>query len=187
MRLKGTESLLVLRSPASGSRRVELTSSLAKALPTWNGRDRVSPVFEVETAHSAGVFEFKRGPAFLLFLGPVNPAQADACLPMLRRTGDRAWLSFGLFNLVLYSRSRVSERSLVAWAKKHFVRWEKWSLNGTEIKSDSHSKNSQTKPNDLLQSLAQFRFKDPLPSSVTRQKSTARCLRPLPVEAVRWT
>jgi len=123
----------------------------------------VSPIFEIETTQSGTAFQFKRGLAFLFFFGPVNPAQADGCLPILKGKSDRAWLSFGLFNLVLYTTSRTNEHSLIAWANKYGVRWEKWELSGTEIKDDFYSKASSAKPNDLLQSLAQFHFKAALP------------------------
>ena len=163
MKLKGNESLLVLRSPRSGAKKVEIAASLSGVLSTWNARDRVSPIFEIEIAQSSTTPQFKRGPGFLFFIGPVNPARAEGCLAVLKGKSDRAWFSFGLFNLVLYTTSRINKRSIEAWTNKHRVRWERWDLNGPEVKHVDHSEASSARPNDLLQALAEFHFKAPLP------------------------
>ena len=162
MILTRKESLLLLRRTDSGRRKVEIASALADALPTWNGLDRVSPIFEIETSHSKTAFTFKRGSAFLLFLGPVNPALADSSLPFLKGKNGRAWLTFGLFNLVCYTSSPREAKAILAWARKHRVRWEKWELDGSEIGKVTYSQRTDARPDDLLRSLAQFRFKTPI-------------------------
>lgn len=163
MRLKGGGSLLVLHSAASGAKEVELVASLSAVLPDWNGRDRVSPLFEIDTIQSKSPFQFKPGVAFLFFMGPVNPARAESCLRSLKGKNDRAWLSFGLFNLVVYTTSRVGYRSLLGWAEQQGVRWEKWDLHGPKVTADSHSPVTSAKPSGLLESLSRLRFHAPLP------------------------
>jgi hypothetical protein len=163
VKLTRKEALLVLRSAASEVKRVEIVPSLSEALLGWNGRDRVSPILEIETPRSATAFQFKPGAASLFFMGPANPALADGCMPRLTGKSDRAWLTFGLFNLVFYTGSRAVERYLVAWARRHRVRWEQWELRGTELKRDTHSESTNGRPDDLLRSLNDFRFRAPLP------------------------
>jgi hypothetical protein len=164
VRLNGKESLLVLRSPAHDANSIDIVPSLTDALPAWNGRDRLAPIFEVDIPQSGTSFHFrKRANGSLFFIGPVNPATADGCLRILKGTCDRAWLCYGLFNLVIYASSHVTSQSVVLWAKRHGIRWERWKLTGNRVGRVSQGNSSYEKPSDLLRSLADFHFKMPTP------------------------
>jgi hypothetical protein len=137
---------------------VEIVPSLGEALSAWGGRDRVSPIFEVETTAQVRQFEFSRKQAFLLFMGPVAPALADGCLPHLRSGRASAWLTFGLFNLVVYTASKSEAEKLTSWAVSHHVRWEKWLLHGHAVKSvrcSNRTMRRDTKP--VLIAIQRFR------------------------------
>jgi hypothetical protein len=158
------EYLLVLRA-TSRSKNVEIAPLLGDLLRQWNGRDRLSPLFEIYVKKARGAFKFERGAAFLLFVGPVNPAQADSLLPILRKKSDRAWLTFGLFNLVIYTTSRKESGELVAWTKRHPVplRFELWNLDQSRIKGVRSSPTSDKRPDSLLRSLSELPAKVTLP------------------------
>lgn len=164
MELTGRELLLVLRAPAPDIQTVQILPSLNAALAGWSGRDRVAPVFEIATSHSDTDFCFRQNAkASLLFMGPLNPAKADACLPLLTGKYDRAWLSFGLFNLIIYTSTRGRASALTSWANKLQVRWERWDLVGAAVKDVFDSDTRGSTPTDLLRSLSTFRFKSRFP------------------------
>lgn len=163
MKLNGNESLLVLRCSDSDAKSLEIVASLKDALPAWNGRDRVSPLFELASDHWDNAFQFKSGGASLIFVGPVNPAIADDCLPALKSKSDRAWLTLGLFNLVLYTTSHRTLKVVLDWVKRRNLRWELWSLNGAIIGEVKVRPRSTQRPKALLESLARFQLKSPLP------------------------
>lgn len=159
MKLKGNESLLVLRCPDNGPKAVAIVPSLNDALPVWSGRDRVSPVFEIESEHWTNGFQFRPRRASLIFLGPVSPVLAGGCLPKLKGAFDRAWLTLGLFNLVIYTTSRRSSGFVCAWAEEQGLRWEAWELKGNAIHDVRIGPRSSHRPNALLASLAQFELR----------------------------
>jgi hypothetical protein len=156
VKLKGNESLLILRCPDAGPKGVAIVPSLNDALPGWNGRDRASPVFEIESEHWTSGFSFTRRPASLIFLGPVSPVLAGGCLPKLKGRFDRAWLTLGLFNLVIYTTSRHSSAFVCGWADNQGIRWEAWDLKGTVVQDVRFGPRSADLPGEFLVTLAQF-------------------------------
>ncbi len=137
---------------------------------SWGGRDRVSPVFEVETSASRRPFKFSPRKGFLLFMGPVSPASADGCLPHLKSGSASAWLTFGLFNLLVYTASESEANKLTSWAEKHQIRWERWLLEGTVVTAACYSgRPTQSDLSPVLAALTQF----PIPSSPPELRDAA--------------
>lgn len=164
MQITGKEYLLVLRTNSRG-KTVQIASELSELLSQWNGRDRVSPLFEIFLKKAKGEFKFQSGPAFLFFIGPITPAQADSLLPSLGNTHDRAWLTFGLFNLVVYTSSQKQATDIAAWVKKRPfpVRVEKWHVDGTKVKPAKPPRVSIQRPESLLNSLTELPSKATFP------------------------
>lgn len=166
MKLKTEVSILVLRATSSETKELKIVSELAEALPLWNGRDRVSPLFEIvpePPGQWRGDFRFRSGRAYLIFAGPMSPIRAEACVRMLKGRSDRAWLTYGLFNLVAYTSSPRTLKSIQRWADQEKVRWELWILNGSKVEQVTISIRGALRPRKVLTRLSQFHLESPFP------------------------
>jgi hypothetical protein len=161
VRITGKEYLLILRS-SGHFKKVEIAPMLGEALLNWNGRDRLSPIYEIEIEGVRDQSRLSRGQGFMIFVGPLKPTFIDGILPLLRRKNDHAWLTFGLFNCVIYTAAEKEAKAVIAWAKKHGIRWEQWNLNGDLIAGVKHSRAECERPKSLLSSLASLNLTNPL-------------------------
>lgn len=162
MTLSGRQSLLVVRSKLD-SKKIQFVGTLSEAIPDWSGRDRASPIFEVETPKSSLPFSVGTGNAYLLFLGPLSPSDSDGVVSRLTGNHERAWLTYGLFNLLVYTTSVRQVGRFVEWADQQGVRWEQWDVKHSLVGKVSRSALPAHRPVDLLDSLSKLSFKGPMP------------------------
>ena len=126
----GDEHYLIWCKPTNQSKpSVSLIPSVHLAFPNWSSNTRVSPVFDLllddrrVVQRSAFI-----GDSELFFFGPVNPVElGDAPLK-----GCQAWLSFGLFNIIV--KAPPNSRDLRLWIEKMpRMRYERWRLRDSVV------------------------------------------------------
>lgn len=126
MKLTDREVFLLLhREPTGDGFAVRIVGSREAALKEWTPSTRMSSLFCVEWSRisSPPGYQF-RGQHRILFLGPVHPEPALAHCG----EGTHAWLSLGLFNLIIVFPHSTDHRSLLAWAKNEHIPYELWML-----------------------------------------------------------
>lgn len=116
--LGGPATILTLSRISPGSAvRLDVYASMDEALQHWGASSRCSPVFPLNRSEWP-----KKGTSFCAwFVGPLYPG----CLPQ----GISAFLSLGLYNLVLIARSDEEAANVKAFlAENPTVAWESWTV-----------------------------------------------------------
>ena len=127
----GTHYLLLSRNP-EGRHEVACHERFDRALADWKlTGTRISPIFSL---NDAAVPVFKAGETrWLWFCGPVHPGTVEGL------GGVSAYLSLGLYNLVLFVTDEASRERVREFVAKHKVAWEEWEILGNGIASTSYS------------------------------------------------
>jgi hypothetical protein len=125
---RGSSLLLAEQREGSLEHQVRVVKTLREALASWKSSARTSPIFRIEDvlAESPDVCAFD-GNWDLLFLGPVDPSRLESFL----EKGMMFWITLGLFNAVIATRSRNSKRSLPRlqqWASHNQIASEHWTV-----------------------------------------------------------
>src|ERR1051325_7459457 len=116
LRLKGGTHYLVLKrtGPCSGHV-VSFHSRFEEALAGWSAGARVSPVFATDRGRAPQLTGRRR--SWLLFLGPVDPGRVQL-------SGPSVFLTFGLYNILMVSRSEGDRRRALSHVAGLSVPWE---------------------------------------------------------------
>src|SRR5690349_15212104 len=122
----GTSNCFLVLQRENGllGHRIKIVVSQHDALLEWNPSTRISPIFgvaEFQTAQPKQV-DFK-GTHYLIFLGPIHPEKLFDCY----HKGTRVWLSLGLFNVMMVTRSVAEKNRILRWAQRvqrcHYEAW----------------------------------------------------------------
>lgn len=130
------EYILLEYSENHDSQLVKIHNTYSQVLKSWNYLNRVSPIFPVKfngakTQGSQSIFTKK---VTLFFIGPLNPAELDWELIK----GGKVWITFGLFNIIIYIKTGTQCDLIEKWLVKNNIRNERWDLNGNKIIKKSY-------------------------------------------------
>ena len=142
MRLKksGPLHLLLRRSDDANSNQfwsVFVYSNFSDLTSNWRPGDRTSPIFP---SSSASVPDIGAGRIrWLLLLGPLYPGSLDPSMY------GHTYLTMGMFNTLLYCRTKKQFDSAKRLIKPLGVPWETWKLRGHKlIEIETSSKGRRT-------------------------------------------
>jgi hypothetical protein len=123
---------LVLERLETGKHVVKIVDDLKDALVIWKSSTRVSPLFPITfTAtdlHTSSDFEDS---CSLILIGPIHPEKLLAA----PAPDTRAWIGYGLLNVVVATTSKAEEDRLLKVAKSQSL-----ALNGGASKMVSSQK-----------------------------------------------
>jgi len=128
------EQYLLLGFDASTrTQRVKISKSLSTFLQSWQYLHRVSPIFPVRFDADES---FTEDPLFdrkstLIFAGPINPIR----LKIQQFENCNLWITFGLFNVIIYCQDAAKVNAIIQWLTDQDVRYERWNLKKNTITS----------------------------------------------------
>jgi hypothetical protein len=129
MKLGNSHPFLVLeRREPDGLHTVEIVPSQGAALRKWGRSTRLSPLFSLAGNASPLRLTF-RGRWEIIFLGPVHP---DVVLPLCGAKSS-IWVTMGLFNVVVASRSAKQIARLAKWAEAQPFAFEVWEIKDGRV------------------------------------------------------
>ena len=139
MRFSGGQSLLHFYRQGPGKPfQLRIVLSQSAALKQWTASSRISPLLLLDITHlgltSPAEDDF-RGDQFVLLLGPIHP---ELVLPHCAK-GCKAWLSLGLFNLLVCSSQRRDLTTLQTLDEIKHVPFELWALRNGQVLKMIHS------------------------------------------------
>ena len=139
MRFTGKVGFLQLSQPA-GALQVHLHSDGTSVFDSWDRTTRMSPVFciENEAFTSEDNFDFS-GTSTLIFLGPVHPEN----VPALSQPKCVAWLTLGLFNVVVSTEDQTVAADMLKWADANKVPYETWEIDSGKVGGKTQSEKSR--------------------------------------------
>jgi hypothetical protein len=129
------QCFLILRTiVGSRARSIEIAPDFSESLAGWEPTTRVAPVFSIsgfskKASPTATKFA---GRTWLVFIGPVHPLRVVDALPTTKNT--QAWLSLGLFNVILQVPTLEAAKAVFKWAKSESISVEKWDVQDGEIR-----------------------------------------------------
>jgi hypothetical protein len=131
MKLASDYSFLTLENAdGSSSHAVRISSSLKPVLGDWAASTRVSPIYGIQGLGTATTSDFDfRGSWYLSFLGPVHPERVLKCY----ERKWRVWLTLGLFNLLILSKTPDDKRKILRWARDENLECETWKIRDGQI------------------------------------------------------
>src|SRR5690242_12621753 len=134
MRFHDKSAHLILNCPdGSDSSDIRIVADAAVVFPQWNASTRMSPIYPTVRGEliSPTDFDFP-GEWFLTFLGPAHPER----VPSLGRKDNHAWLSLGLFNILIATQDRSAEEEALEWAESQHIPFESWLISdGTVVRT----------------------------------------------------
>jgi hypothetical protein len=121
----GSEYILVVsRETVKANFTVSVEADVRAALKNWGAATRSSPIFALDSAVPPSLTG--RRETQLCFLGPMRPEE----LP----PGVRAFLSFGIYNVVLFASTADEKQALKRlFAHRTHAPWELWTLAGNTL------------------------------------------------------
>lgn len=120
VQLAGSQLILILsRQHPSASFQVAARASMDDALADWGSSSRCSPIFPINRSEWP-----KLGLRYRIWLaGPIFPGMVP--------TGVTAFLSLGIYNLVLLATTDEDTEKISAFLSKHSkTPWESWEVDG---------------------------------------------------------
>ena len=124
LRLAGGTHFLVLRRAADfSSHSIQIRRRFDEAVANWQLGDRVSPIYPIDNAPIPALLADTT--TWAIFMGPCDPGRTGPASP--------AFLTHGLFNLLVFAASPAERDSTVALAEAQRLRWEEWTLAGNGI------------------------------------------------------
>lgn len=126
MKLKGGTHFLLLRVTEDGQEcLVDVHRSFSRAMKKWQHGSRISPIFSLDGA-SMPQFS-RREKSWAIFVGPVYPGLLS------KYSFSRAFLTLGLFNLLVICSNQTERDALKRLAKDQNLSWEEWELKKNSI------------------------------------------------------
>jgi hypothetical protein len=103
-----------------------------EALDAWTSRSRVSPIFPLNSATPPDLAGLNK--STICFIGPIYPGLIPSNL--------RAFLTLGLYNIVLVATTPTETKSLqqLLQRNKGQFAWEQWSLSGNTVVDVSYQR-----------------------------------------------
>jgi hypothetical protein len=131
------EFLLLEHNVENNEHYVSIAKSLSTLLTDWQAANRTSPVFPLNfegklTKENDALF---KKDSFLIFIGTFNPTLFNYKLI----ANGKAWLTYGLFNFVVYVESVVKFKKILAWLNSRGERHEIWHIKNHRIVEFSYS------------------------------------------------
>lgn len=116
--------LALSREGLRGPRKIAIHKGFKSALADWDSSTRSSPIFSLG---ADGVPDLgKQTPTHLAFIGPIHPSRLPRSVP--------AYLTLGLYNVILVAASKVQQAALSRFLAAHGgTSWEKWIVRGGKI------------------------------------------------------
>src|SRR5579884_2202411 len=109
--------------------RVRLSADLGAIVRTWNASTRVSPIYRFQLGLGRVLSESLDSIAGLVFIGRCHPSD----VVQFGRFAD-VWLTLGLYNVVVATRTDADTKRVVAWTNQsRHRRVEAWSLRESRI------------------------------------------------------
>lgn len=121
-RLEGAEVVLVVsHSSPIAAPTVQVCASVDVALKSWTASTRCSPLYSLNGSVWPSLTG--RNKVEICFLGPIYPA--------LIPQGVQAFLSLGLYNVILVAATALEKKLLKTYLEKQVgtIPWEKWTLS----------------------------------------------------------
>jgi hypothetical protein len=126
MYFSGENSFLLLRKDSDNRQSVAVIPDGSEAFSLWNSSARLSPIFGVvktDGVKSPTSFSFDNE-WHLVFVGPIHPEE----VPGEITASATAWLTIGLYNVILATTDICVSDALTEWATRNGLPFEYWNL-----------------------------------------------------------